>query len=468
MTAQRRTAARRVAAVLGGCAAAAAALGAAAAHADTLTAGRAVTPPGVVACSHSLATSPAGGRTALLYEAGTGCGGEPTRLFARLGRGRNLGPALELENRVVPPHNVRVTTFGAQAAVAPDGGAVAAWVSRGREAGRDHLRVAIAPPGRRFGRPQTLSRVRFQAGHVPQIAVAGIVAGSRGRAVVTWSLRPRDSGVGSLRAAVRPPRGGFGRSQRLGAYSLVFDSHPSLAMAPSGAVLAAWRPGEEPSASAAVLRPRARRFGATRRISGGDSAGQVRATSGPGGAAASWSDDRRQAGTPIRIRVARLRRDGRIAAARTVASVDTAGGSLEVDGPFVAVALSGPVATWQVFRDISEAGDGRIDSTRIEATAPGSPNFASLALGGALTSTPAIGALQHRTILAWHEQIAPGRSRLRVAARPAGGGWRTPRTLAETDGAVTISASRDSALLLWQPLHPLGVRGPLQMAVYRP
>ncbi len=469
MTAERRTTGRRAAAVLAGLAVAAAALGTAAAHADSLSPARTVTPPGVVVCDHVVATSPVGGRTAVLYEAGTGCGGEPTRLFARLGRGRNLGPPLELEQRIVQGHGFRIATSGAQVAVAPDGGAVAAWVARGREAGLDHLRVAIAPPRRRFGRPRTLARVRFRPGFVPQIQVAGVAAGSRGRTVVTWSLRPRDTDVGSLRAAVRPARRGFGRSQRLGTTSLVFSSRPSLAMAASGAVVAAWRPTAKPTAVVATLRPRARRFGATRRISGADSAEQVRATAGPGGVAVSWRDDRRVAGRRIRLRVASLRRDGTFTAPHSIARVDSAGGSLEVDGPFLAVPGSGPVAAWQVFRDISEAGDGRVDQTRVEVGAFDDPTVLSpiaVSEPGRITGVPAIGATADRTLVAWPESTPTGH-RLRLAVRIPGEGRPTAQTFAETDGSISIAASRSSALVLWQSFGSAG-RGPLQLAVYRP
>jgi hypothetical protein len=445
------------------------------AHADSLSPGRAVTPLGAVVCGYSMATSPAGGRVALLYRAGTQCSGERDPLFARLGRGRSLGPPLVLEDRVSHSGAKGISIFGvARVAVGANGSAVAAWVARGRAAGRDDLRVAIAPPGRRFGRARTLSRAGFRQGFTPRIELLGVIVGADGRVVVSWTLRPSDrSPTASLRAAVRMPGGRFGAPQSLGPFSVVFSSRATaaLALAPSGTVVAAWRPGERPTAAAATLPAGRRRFGATRTISRDDAADHVQAVAGPGGAAVSWSDDRRMIGSPIRLRLARLRRDGTLRAPATIAAVDTAGGALEVDGPQVAFPLAGPVAAWQVFRDISEGGDGARDSTRIDATGAGDGgSLAPLTLSttGALTSGPVVGALTDRTLVAWSERVAPARWQLRLAVRRSGGAWQAARTFADADGIIAVAAGRRSALLLWQPFAPRGERSPLRMAVYRP
>ncbi len=347
------------------------------------------------------------------------------------------------------------------AAVGPDGTAVAAWIARGREAGRDQLRVAIAPRGRRFGRPRTLSRIRLRPGHVPQIQVAGVVAGSRGRAVVAWALRPRDATVGSLRAAVRPARGSFGRSQRLGSYSIVFNTRPLLAMAPSGAVVAAWRPTDAPTAAVATLRPGARRFGRARKISRGDVAEDARVTAGPGGLAVSWRNDRRDADKRIRLRVSSLRRDGTFTTPRSIGRVHPERGALEVEGPFVAVPLGGPVATWQVFRDISEAGDGRKDRTRVEVGAFDDPTVLSpitVSAPGAATGIPAIGALNNRVLVAWPERDGDGRAAATRGAHPrrrlaAGTDGRGDRRR-DPDRRVAGERARALAALRRQPGPP--------------
>jgi hypothetical protein len=470
------TASRRpVRATRAACVALAIAGAATPAQADSLSAGRAVTPRGVVVCDSSVATSPAGGRVALLYHAGPQCSSAPDRLFARLGRGRDLGPPLVLEDRVSRSGAKQVRIFGAaRVAVGTDGSAVAAWVARGREARRDDLRVAIAPPGRRFAAAQTLSRASFRQGFAPRIELIGVIAGPDGRAVVSWTLRPGDrSSTASLRAAVRMPGGRFGAPQSLGPFSIVFSSRSAaaLALAPSGTIVAAWRPGARPTAAAATLRAGRQRFGATRTISGDDAADHVQAVAGPGGAAVSWSDDRRMIGSPIGLRLARLRRDGTLGVPATMAAVDTAGGALEVNGPQVAFPLAGPVAAWQVFRDISEGGDGAMDSTRIDATGAGDGGpLAPLTLStaGALTSGPAVGALSDRALVVWRERVALVRWRLRLAVRRSGGAWEPTRTFADTDGTVAIAAGRHSALLLWRPVAPPGERAGLRLAVYRP
>jgi len=453
------------------CAAMIAACAATPAQADSLTTGRAVTPPGVVVGDFSVATSRAGGRVALLYHAARRGGDGRELLFARLGRGRNLGPALALEDRVAHSGAKQVSTYGARVAVGADGRAVAAWVARGREASRDQLRVATAPHGRRFGPARTVSRAAFRQGFVPEIKVMGAVAGPGRRDVVSWALGR--SPTGSLRAAVRTRGGRFGAPQTLGSIAVGFASPSALVLAPSGTVVAAWiRPAARNAAAATTLPAGRRRFGATRLISRADAAGHVQAVAGPGGAAVSWSDDRRTSGPPIRLRLARLRRDGTLATPATIAEVDTAGGALEVDGPQVAFPLAGPVAAWQVFRDISEAGDGRINSTRIDAADSREAGFLaplSLSTAGAPTRAPVVGALTDRALVAWPERVAPDRWRLRLAVRRSGRAWRPPLTVADTNAAIAIAAGTRSALLLWNPFDIAreAERGRLRLAVYR-
>ena len=440
------------------------------AQADALSAGRAVTPPGTTIDGFDLATSPAGGRVALLYGADAGGGGDQHLLFARLGEGRNLGPARRLEDRRSASGTRRVTTFGGKVAVGADGSAVAAWIARDREAGRDQLRVAIAPRGRGFGPARTLVRARGRSGYVPYIAVGGVVAGTRGRAVVAWSLG--EPGKTVMQVAVRTRGRGFGAPQSLGPVGPASATPPALVLAPSGAVAAAWtrRSDERTMARTATLRPGGRRFGATRQISGADVAGNVGVTSGPGGAAVFWSDDRRTAGTLIRLRLARLRRDGTLAAPRTIATVDPGTQAREVAGLQLGFPLAGPVAAWQVFNDISEAGDGRKDQTHVDTAVSRDGVFAASQVRstpGAPTELPVVGALADRTLVAWPEFTA-GSWHLRLAARPTGGDWGPPATFADVNGAIAIAASRRSALVLWQPFVPLAEQRTLQLAVYRP
>lgn len=440
------------------------------ASADSLSDGRAVTPPGTVVSDFSLATSPAGGRAALLYRADAGGGGGQTLLFARLGLGRDLGPVRRLEDRRGPSGRRLVTVFGSKVAVSPDNGAVAAWVARGREPGQDQLRVAIAPRGRGFGTPRTLYRARGRNGVVPDLRLAGVVAGSHGRAVVTWTLQ---SAAGtSMRAAVRTGAGGFGAPQALGAVGSA-ATPPALVLAPSGAVAAAWmRRGPRTSVRAATLQPRARRFGRTRVISGTDDAGDVAAFSGPGGAAVSWSGGLRAHGGLRPLRMARLRRDGTFAAPQTFALVEPGLAPLEVDGLQLGFPLAGPVAAWQVFQDISEAGDGAKSQTRIDTMIGRGDNVfhapQTRSAPGAQTGLPVVAALADRMLVAWPERVDRQAWHLRLAAHRSAGGWGPTRTFADIDGAIAIAASRRSALVLWQPFEPFAQQRVLQLAVYRP
>jgi hypothetical protein len=429
----------------------AAAGGASSAQAATLSAGRAVTPPNVVVEDFDVATSARGGRVALVYASrGTD---DVMRSFARLGEGRNLGPIRRLE----PTPGNRATSEGARVAVSTDGSAVAAWIARGRVPRRDQLRVATAAPGRGFGRPQTLLSVGARRGYVPRIALVGVVAGPRGRAVVAWS-RHHDRGGSDLRVAVRPREGRFGSPQTLRAGF----SQAQLALAPPGTVVVAWlqaaRDGSRPAVAAAQLPAGARRFRAARTLSGSDAPTTASAAAGPGGAGVAWTDHRRSTTTPIRVRLARLRRDGTFAPPVTVAAVDPTPRALQVDRPTVAFPLAGPVASWHVLHDISEAGDGRIDMTRVDAAISRERGAAFLAPSTLSTTGPVCGppvaaALLDRALVAWPEQVTSSGSHLRLAVRRAGGSWEPAVTFARPRNGATIAiaAGRRRAVVAWLP-----------------
>ncbi len=446
----------------------AAAGGAPPAQADSLSSGRAVTPAGTEIDGYAIAGSPAGGRVALLYGARSG-GGDQRLLFARLGLGRNLGPARRIEVRRSASR--LVTTFGGQVAVGSDGSAIVAWVAIDRGSTHARLRVAIAPAGAGFGRARTIARTTSPRGSVPYMAATNVVAGSHGRFVVTFTRgKP---GSTTIQAMVRNRGGSFGAAQKLGGFGPAVGT-PSLVLAPSGTVLATWlrRAPAHQLASAATLLPRSRRFGKTRLVSGGDHVEQLTAGSGPGGAAVSWSDDRRTAGTMIALRIARLRRDGTLGAAHTIALVDPGIQAHEVDGLTLGFPLAGPAAAWQVFNDISEGGDGHKDQTHIDLSFSGDGAFSLPELRstpGAPTGLPVVGALDDRVLVAWSERTGtPAGWHLRLAEHRSGGGWGPVRTFADIDGSIAIAAGRRSALVLWQPFARTAVARVLRLAVYRP
>jgi hypothetical protein len=277
-----------------------------------------------------------------------------------------------------------------------------------------------------------------------------------------------------MHAAIRRGGAGFGRPQRLGTAGFASSAPPTLALAPTGAVVAAWmvRGPQRASVRAATLRPGARRFGAARLISGGDDADDVGVFSGPGGAAVSWSNARPAAGALMALRLARLRANGTLAAPHTIALVEPGAAQLEVDGLQLGFPLAGPVAAWQVFHDISEAGDGNKDDTRIDSVIGRGTNVFHAPQPrtppGAETGLPVVAALSGSMLLAWPERSGASSWHLRLAAHPTGGDWGPTRTFADIDGTIAIAAGRHSALVLWQPFEPLREQRVLQLAVYRP
>ncbi|MEJ7823821.1 MAG: hypothetical protein WKF48_00235 [Solirubrobacteraceae bacterium] len=428
------------------------------AYADSLTAARAVTPAGVEVCDFAVAHAAGGGRTALVYLSGSNCAA-PRAVAARLGLGRNLGPAARLERHGEIYGRPRV-------AVGAGGSAVAAWVARGRRAGRDELRVAIASPGRRFAAARTLAQRRTRRGLYPEIALSGIVAGRDGRAVVSWTVGPRPRSV--LRAAVRMRGARFGAPQTLGPIWLAgIDSRPSqtLSASPSGIVVAAWTPTERHAAAAATLPVGRRTFGAARRVSGADDAEQVRAADGAGGAGVSWQAPSADGGQVI-MRLARLRRDARLAAPSTIGVSDTVGGRLQADGPLVSFTSRSPFAAWRAYRDISEAGDGRFDMSSVQASigrSPGVGGVTTVSSAGAQTGVPAVAALSDRGLLAWSETVPTGGARLRLSVNRSGH-WAPARTFSQVSGAVQIAAGRRNAVIAWQSFSPSDRR--VRLAVY--
>jgi hypothetical protein len=122
----------------------------ASAQADSLSPGQAVTPPGTVVNDFSVATSPAGGRVALLYNANAGGNPGQQLLFARLGLGRNLGPVRRLEDRRSDHGRRRVTIFSSRVAVSSDNTAVAAWPGAISCAWRSHRAAAASGAPRRW------------------------------------------------------------------------------------------------------------------------------------------------------------------------------------------------------------------------------------------------------------------------------------------------------------------------------
>ncbi len=431
------------------------------ARADSLRAGGSVTPAGI--CDFAVAITPGGGRSALVYTRPARDCNDAGALYARLGHGRTLRRAVALERRSTRKGARAVQIYGTRLAAGPDGSVVAAWIVRARDRTHDEVRAAVARPGHGFGKPQTLARRRTPTDSVPEIKLTGVVAGRGPTFVVSWTAGTRRIGV--LRAAVRRGAGHFGRQQTLGPISLVAlygEAPQTLAVSPSGIVVAGWRPGEANSATAATLRAGHRTFGSRRQVSGDDDAIAVRAADGPGGAGVSWQTPV-AGGAAVLMRLARLRRDAGLTQPGTLAVANTAGG-LEVDGPDVAFTVASPFAAWQRFRDISQAGDGAMDLTSVQAAIAGMPLATTLSSPGARVGPPVLAALSDRALIGW---VEPGRyhvGALRVAASRSGT-WSPPRTLPGTAGRFTIAAARHSAIIAWMAIAGNGSQR-VRLAVY--
>ncbi len=210
-----------------------------------------------------------------------------------------------------PPRELSAATDGEHELVLgdnPRGDAALAWTGEGG------LRVATAPAGRDFAPP-----ARIAAPYVDQIA--GVVLGLRSAApAIAWLGDPRECGeltcVHAFTARCRAtscPAAPTRITSRA-----FFGINPAFAVGPGGRALVSWEAIERIRGSLA----RRGRFGSVRTLPGsGYLGGDTFAFGRRGGGELLWSDGRR-------VRLARLRRDGRFARARTVGGTPGLNGSL--------------------------------------------------------------------------------------------------------------------------------------------
>ena len=435
----------------------------------------------------AVAMSPAGERSALLYEGRVRASPrqERTLLRVRLGRGRTLAASQKLED-LRPGTGIRrnVRIDDVKLAVAPEGTAVAAWVATNasKDFGRSEyrLRVATARAGHRFGRPQTALLL------AQSFSLEGLVAGRDGLTVLGL-LRGH-----KVEVAVRRGAGRFSRRQAIGS-SRSYVAPPTFALAPSGAVVAAWTPANATPAMASVLAPRARRFRPAVAVStAGEATDYGRAVAGPGGAGVAWivarTDD---PAAPRRPRFARLHRTGvTFAAPVTIADVNASG------GPHVAISRLGLATAWRHYGVHTEPGDSdSLTSSRVAANASWLADTTPRRLTEppSLAARPVTAALGDRALIAWREiPQYDKRTPIRVAvAGPAG--WlatvSVPRSRAEQTGRrehaafgiddderpsrddLAITAGRSGALLaylIYVPSQDGNADRRLHVAGYRP
>ncbi|MGH2898362.1 MAG: hypothetical protein ACRDMZ_06780, partial [Solirubrobacteraceae bacterium] len=182
----------------------------------------------------AIAMNPAGDRSALVYGgAVAGTRRRALRLRARVGHGRSFTASSLLESmRRGTGSRAQISITDVTVAVGRDGTAVAAWVASTfrRDYGhpRRRLRIASATPRGRFGRARTLLVASGRS-----LEIDALVVGRGGLAVLALQ---RDDAVEML---VGRARGRFGARQPIGT-SAIFAAPPTLALAPGGAVVAAW------------------------------------------------------------------------------------------------------------------------------------------------------------------------------------------------------------------------------------
>jgi hypothetical protein len=374
----------------------------------------------------------------------------------------------------------RVTASGVLPAVAAGrgGGAAVIWETQQR-GGTRRVRVAVAAGRRRFGRPQTLARVRANVTSQQVIATGG-------RFVAIWWQGIPGTGRHAVRFALSDAAGHFGATR-----TLAPDTGPSTgvsaAAAPDGTVTATWGTPlggtvqTNQQLAYAQLAPGATRFGAptTLRAAAADQGAEttsMHVDAGPGGTALGWTE----AGhLPELLRASALTR-GAAATPETVFTLDSSDlGKRYAVGPSFALPAGGlaPVAAWAVLGSTggeSEsitsgqvfAGERRADGTYSDPT--------QLSASDTIATLPVAGATRTAAVVAWATGDF-GRYGLRYAVRPAGGTFGTARALttSHAERGALLASSSSAVVAVWTMRpgaagpHPQGARHGIALAILR-
>jgi hypothetical protein len=364
----------------------------------------------------------ASGRTAVAW---VEFGKQGSRVHVRRGRiTGKLGPAQTLSRTRTRP------VYEVNAAIGADGTTTAIWLAGGVRGNR-LLQVALARPGRRFGKAQTLVRVRANIG------AGSVTVGPTGQVLAVWAQGVPETGGHEVRYALSRRNEAFGRPRSLAPTSL--SSTVSVAAGADGAVFVTWATPigqRNQQAAVAVLPAGATELGPPQAVSGlvgveatpNAEAEAPTLFAGGGRVALSYGVGGVQ---PNLLQVASATLDGHFGSPRTAGSVDVSNGAYK--GPFVALPAAAPtVAVWSVSR-VDNPESERLIASDVEAAAQrpdGSFESATrLSTPGALGQAPAAAEAGNTALAVWGEGPY-SRLRLRYSSRTPSGPFTPAAALA--------------------------------------
>ncbi len=348
-----------------------------------------------------------------------------------------------------------LTSTGDFPSIARNDVATGAIWTTSRRGGTRMLRARIATGSGRFGRTQTLFRVKA---NVTSVRILPLGAD---RFVAVWWQGVPGERRHAVRYAVAGPSGTFGKVREMAADTGTSGGGVSAAPQPDGGILFTWgvssiqSPEQLHSAVLAVNRTTVRwhpTIKATTSQPDGGVFGET-AAGGPGGSSLAWMEGRRvltsiSGAPPV-----------------TIAALDSPGVAL---GPALSLPGAGPpLAAWAVAQEDESGDDYSSGSVFAASREPDGTFGASRQLSATrdLATDPGAAGTARLAIVTWATGRFPA-YRLRYAIRDAAGTFGPARTLSPSaQRAVTLAAARAGAIAAWST-GP-GDRQTLRVAVLR-
>ncbi len=354
---------------------------------------------------------------------------------------------------------------GPLAAVGANGTAAVAWCSI--KAGHPALYVAVASPGRPFGR----ARLVPTGGRFPVGAPAGLEVQPDGTVVLVWSktlkyeLTPLKS---SVQFALLRPNGG---RPVIGAASTSSpgEATVSVAEAEDGDVLLAFpAPGSAEDLDVAQLHPTARTFTPPQTIepSSGDIIRSAGVSAGPGGAAVAFTASGEHT---AENEIAEQQPDGTFGPASLISQQTLVATGEQFTPEDVRVAFPAdrePVAVWSSMlspSNVFEEGGARSETVMAAVRAVGAVRFQApvqLSDGTGRSGVPVVAAAAAATVVLWVQMnpaagsasslpSEPWARRLPRCARYQIAMWRRRANAAPGAGATTVAGSGGNVIAGW-------------------